>query len=122
MSAGKSRFSLEAIDVEEVEIPAAPMITRPTPELVRPAEKGTEPEVPVPITTRIEQLAETDFAPVEIRVNTSLSLPKTLNTDLDNLVYDLKKRGFKKMSRQAVVEEALRDFLKKPKGYEITGA
>lgn len=120
MSAGKSRFSLGEVDVEEVEIPAAPMIARPVPELVRPAEKGIEPEIP--ITTKIEKLAETDFTPTEVRVNTSLSLPKSLNADLDARVFELKLKGFKKMSRQAVMEEALREFLNKPRGYEITGA
>jgi hypothetical protein len=119
MSAGKSRFSLGAIDTEEVEIPVAPLIARaPVPELVRPAGKGTEPEetvVPVVSVTKIEQLAEADFAPAEGRTNTSLSLPNSLNKELDNWVYDLRKKGHKKMSRQAVMEKALREFLNKPK-------
>lgn len=111
MSVSKSRFNLGAVDVDEVEIPAAPLIARaPVPELVRPAEQGSEP---LPLVTKIEQLAENDFTPNELRVNTSLSLPKSLNEDLDAKVFDLKMKGFKKMSRQAVVEKALREFLNK---------
>lgn len=123
MSAGKPRFSLAAIDTEEVEIPEAPMIARaaPAPELVRPVEQGSEPEVS-PIVTKIEQLAEDDFTPNEVRVNTSLSLPKSLNEDLDARVFDLKLKGFKKMSRQAVVEKALREFLNKPKTDDFVDA
>lgn len=125
MSAGKPRFSLGAIDTEEVEIPAAPMIARaPAPELVRPAGQGTEPEEtpPAPTTTKIEQLAEADFAPTEGRTNTSLSLPNSLNKELDNWVYDLRKKGHKKMSRQAVMEKALREFLNKPKTDDFVDA
>lgn len=126
MSASKSRFSLGEMSTDEVEIPSAPLIARTSvPELVRPAEQGTEitptpTPAPTPrskstvkIDSRIEQLAESEFTPAELRVKTSMSLPISLNDDLDSKVYDLKKKGFKKITREAVIEKALRMFLDK---------
>ena len=139
MSAGKSRFSLGDMQEDEVEIPQDPLITRPAPELVPAAGQGSEtktatrarsnatrpavldpqrnegPEI-VRFTEKrhdekaIVDLATTAFVPAEIRIKTSMSLPESLNKLLDAKVYELKTRGFKKMTRESVVEDALKIY------------
>jgi hypothetical protein len=124
----------------EVEIPDAPLITRPAPELVpNPAEQGIEPKTPtrarssstrppvldsqrneghevVRFTQKahdekaIVDLATTSFVPSEVRIKTSMSLPESLNKLLDAKVFELKTRGFKKITRESVVEDALKIY------------
>ncbi len=60
--------------------------------------------------TNIMQLATSAFTPSEIRVKTSLSLPASLDNLLNNKVMEMKMRGFRKMTREAVVEQALKQY------------
>lgn len=101
---------------------AAPVEIRTT----RPRGSSTKPLVLDPTRPQMEEgmrftnqahdekaivdLATTNFVPAEIRVKTSMSLPESLNKLLDAKVYELKTRGFKKMTRESVMEDALKMY------------
>ncbi len=76
------------------------------------AERDPEPVVRFTNTKHddrsVVDLATTSFVPAEARVKTSMSLPVSLDNLLQSKVYELKARGFRKITREAVVEDALR--------------
>jgi hypothetical protein len=135
MSAGKPRFDLGDMKDDEVDIPSAPLVSRPVVEEQgsAPAQKvrgmATKPSILEPtVESRMQlvdakrftdqqhdersivDLAVSNFAPTEKRTKTSMSLPESLDNLLNSKVYELKARGFKKITREAVVEEALKKF------------
>jgi hypothetical protein len=57
--------------------------------------------------TRVSALAEERFAPAVQRQKVSQSIPAHLNRLIDAKVYELKMKGHKRMTRDAIFEDAL---------------
>jgi hypothetical protein len=121
MSNSKPRFSLEQMAKDDIEIPQNDLVSRPVVDIL--SRSATTPPVinSEPVATSelrftttkhdegaVVDLATTRFLPNEEREKTSLSIPKSLNRLLNAKVYELKARGFSKITREAVIEDALK--------------
>lgn len=114
MSRRTERFDLtklsEEQDEAEVEVPHLNLVQRP-PEPVIELEQGREA-----VRTSngdgeaLQKLAET-CGRVDQKRATSLRLPPWLDDYLNQQVYSLKASGFRKISREAVIIQALVDYL-----------
>jgi hypothetical protein len=125
MSKGNSRFSLGAVEEDEIVIPKEPMVTRPAPELVAQGREVQRSSPPVPTElavheettvlytqvehdgTSVEALAQNRFSPDEPKERISQSIRQTLNKLINDKVYEMKSKGYKKITRDAVIEDAL---------------
>jgi hypothetical protein len=126
MSSTKNgRFSLDNVaeDAEE-EIPRMPLITSREPEQqltgARMSEQGREataPAVsePTPVvrgsSNKARQLAEQRFKPTGEKRPTSVKLDVWLDDALNAKVYELRMAGFRKMTRESVISDALAQYL-----------
>lgn len=132
MSTSSKRFGLGDIDEDEIEIPKGEMISRSEPAAQTEQGSGNvqaiTPKTPRSSITaskttpsviqhldnqtgddrNVMQLATTNFVPQETRIKTSMSITESLNKLLDKKVYDLRMKGFKKITREAVLEDALK--------------
>lgn len=124
MSKG-SRFSLGEVEEDEIAIPKEAMITRvPAPELVsqnrevqRAALPATELAVHKEATvlytqvehdgTSVEALAHSRFSPDEPKDKVSQSIRQSLNKLINDKVYEMKSKGYKRITRDAIIEDAL---------------
>lgn len=118
------RFSLDNVaeDAEE-EIPRMPLITTREPEQdltgARTPEQGREaaPAVsePAPVvrgsSNKARQLAEQRFKPTGEKRPTSVKLDVWLDDALNAKVYELRMAGFRKMTRESVISDALMQYL-----------
>jgi hypothetical protein len=118
------RFSLDNVaeDAEE-EIPRMPLITTRDSEqqlaAARMPEQGREaaPVVsePPPLarstSNKARQLAEQKFKPTGEKRPTSVKLDVWLDDALNAKVYELRMAGFRKMTRESVISDALMQYL-----------
>jgi hypothetical protein len=126
MSSTKNgRFSLDNVaDDAEEEIPRMPLITSREPEQqttgARMSEQGREataPAVyePTPVvrgsSNKARQLAEQRFKPTGEKRPTSVKLDVWLDDALNAKVYELRMAGFRKMTRESVISDALAQYL-----------
>lgn len=58
--------------------------------------------------TAVVDLATTSFLPTEERMKTTITFSKSIVSLLEAKVYEMKSRGFRKITRDAVVEDALK--------------
>jgi hypothetical protein len=118
------RFSLDNVAEEaEEEIPRMPLITTREPEQqltgARIPEQGREgaPAVsePTPLarstSNKARQLAEQKFKPTGEKRPTSVKLDVWLDDALNAKVYELRMAGFRKMTRESVISDALMQYL-----------
>jgi len=117
------RFSLSNVaELEEGEenIPNVPLVNRePEQELVGArASQGREatPEpAPSPAvrgtSNKARQLAEQRFKPTGEKRPTSVKLDVWLDDALNAKVYELRMQGFRKMTRESVISDALMQYL-----------
>ena len=126
MSSTKNgRFSLDNVaeDAEE-EIPRMPLITTREPEQdltgARKPEQGREAtafavDEPPPVvrgsSNKARQLAEQKFKPTGEKRPTSVKLDVWLDDALNAKVYELRMAGFRKMTRESVISDALMQYL-----------
>ena len=128
MSGAKNgRFSLSNVaELEESEenIPNVPLMNRESEqELVgaRAPQQGREEAsavsepAPAPVvrgtSNKARQLAEQRFKPTGEKRPTSVKLEVWLDDALNSKVYELRMAGFRKMTRESVISDALTQYL-----------
>jgi hypothetical protein len=118
MSGSKSRFSMNQIPdseepvVEPAADPSVPKITLLT--QTSPAGKGTEPLATeatiIGSSSRLESLAQ-QFQPQPRKVQTGIRLPEWLANTIDKKVLSMKQAGATKITKEAILVEALKLYL-----------
>jgi hypothetical protein len=105
---GKPRFSLNDVE-EETEIPVAPMISRP---VAVPERREEEPiQVIDSAADRARQLAMERFKPTADKRQTTVRFEPWLSDALQRRVAELQAEGFRKISREAIITEAVIQYL-----------
>jgi hypothetical protein len=104
----KPRFSLNDVE-DEPEIPVAPMISRPVPVSDKREE---EPEQVVDSgADRARQLAMERFKPMADKRQTTVRFEPWLSDALQRRVADLQADGYRKITREAIITEAVIQYL-----------
>lgn len=104
----KPRFSLNDVE-EEPEIPVAPMISRPIPV---PDKREEEPEqVMDSAADRVRQLAIERFKPMADKRQTTVRFEPWLSDALQRRVAEMQAEGYRKMTREAIITEAVIQYL-----------
>lgn len=120
MSGGSKRFSLNEMDAEEeVVVPKTTLVARaPEPEASSVAEfppvqerEEAPPRAQNRNGSKARLLAEQRFKPVEAKRQTSIRLEPWLDQALDRRFYELKMDGYKKITREAIITDALVQYL-----------
>jgi hypothetical protein len=130
------RFDLGNVTEEEIEIPAGPMAARPAP--VPMQAVASQPPAPIPVhyperastpttlqvepsfdisnasgaSSNIVNLAMSQFTPAEAKLKTTVAIPMSLNRKLDEAVFQMKLNGFRGITRDAVIIDALQHYFK----------
>ncbi len=87
-------------------LPVAPVAPAPV-DAPRPVRRTSKAESTI---DPLLELAAREFPVDEVRVKTSMSLPKALNDRLDDEVHRMKKLGHKKITRESIHTAALTKF------------
>ncbi len=118
MSGGKNRFDLNQVqdDSEEIVVPRTQLVARSATEEptqkkdVSTIEQGREVAVQ-DLTNKAHLLAEQRFKPVSEKRATSVRFEPWLDDALNRRVYELRIEGYRKMTREAVITDAVMQYL-----------
>jgi hypothetical protein len=105
------------VEEEPIEIPRTTLVSRPAEEAeVVSVEQGRE-EASIPVVTprlgpnRARLLAEQRFKPMAEKRATSIRLEPWLDDALTRRVMELKLEGYRKITREAVITDAVMHYL-----------